>query len=158
MVAVHPRGEQVDLRLEPALVGAQGLQQRLAQWQVAILATLAVYHADDHPLAVDVVDLQADDLGAAHPHAIEDHQQSSLKQTITRVDQTSDFFLAQNAGQLPLKSRIGQELTELRSPQCAYKEEPQNRNMVLNGPRRQLPLLQQVGLIGTQMLWAELIG
>jgi hypothetical protein len=30
--------------------------------------------------------------------------------------------------------------------------------MVLNGPRRQLPLLQQVGLIGTQMLWAELIG
>jgi hypothetical protein len=42
-------------------VGAQSHHRRLAQRQVAIIASLAVRNADNRPLAVDAADLQADD-------------------------------------------------------------------------------------------------
>ena len=63
-VAVHARRKQVGARLEPSPVCAQHLQQCRAHGQVAVLASLAVDHADDNPLAVNVVELQACCLGA----------------------------------------------------------------------------------------------
>ena len=53
-VAMQARGEQVGLRLEPAPVSTQSLQQRRAQRQVTILAALAVDDVEDHTRAVDV--------------------------------------------------------------------------------------------------------
>ena len=60
-VAMQAGGKQIGARLEPAPVGAQRLQQRRAQGQIAVLAALAVDHVDDHALAVDVADLQPGD-------------------------------------------------------------------------------------------------
>ena len=77
---------------------AQGLQQSQAQGQVAILAALAVYHMDDHALAVNIGDLQPGDLGAAHAGAIENHQQRALEQTAAGIDQTRYFLPAQDLG------------------------------------------------------------
>ncbi len=57
-VVAGSRGEQPCSRLEPAPVSTQRLQQRRAQRKIAILAALALDHADDHPLAVDVAQLQ----------------------------------------------------------------------------------------------------
>src|ERR1035441_3147128 len=86
----------IGLRLEPAPVGAQRLQQRRAQGQVAVLVELAVDHVDDHALAVNVVDLQASNLGAAHARAIKDHQKSTLEQVVAGVDQPGHFFRSED--------------------------------------------------------------
>jgi len=69
------RGKQIYLRLAPAPVGAQRLEQRRAQRQIPILAALAFHHADDHAPAVDVTNLQTGNFGTAHARAIKQHQQ-----------------------------------------------------------------------------------
>ena len=133
-------GKQVGAGLEPAPVGAQGLQQRRAQGQVAVLVSLAVDHVDDHALAVDVGDLQPGDLGATHACAVENHQQRALEQTAAGIDQTCHFLLAQDVGQLPAHLGIGQELAELMPMQRAQVEEAQCGHVVLDRSRCELSL------------------
>jgi len=87
----------------------------------------------DHALAVDVGDLQPRDLGAAHACAIKNQHQGTLEQVAAGVDQTCDFFLAENVGQLPPRLGIGQVLAELMTMKRAHEEEAQCGHMVLNG-------------------------
>jgi len=61
------------------------------------------------------------------------------------------------AGQSLMLSWIWQELTELLTPQRAHIQEAQRSNVVNNAADRQLARLQQVGLIGPQMLQTQLI-
>ena len=41
---------------------------------------------------------------------VENHQQCALEQAAAGVDQTCDFFLAQDVGQFPLHLGVGQKL------------------------------------------------
>jgi hypothetical protein len=66
-------------------------------------------------------------------------------------------LLAQNAGQSLMLSWIWKELTELLTPQRAHILEAQRSNVVNNAANRQLARLQQVGLIGPQMLQTQLV-
>jgi hypothetical protein len=66
-------GEHVELRLPPTPILSQGLQQSRAQRQIAIFAALARHHADDHPLAVNVADLEMSEFAAPHAGAVERH-------------------------------------------------------------------------------------
>ena len=50
-----------------------------AQHDVAVLAPLAAVDMNDHPLAVDVADLQGGHLGPAGAGGIERHEQDALK-------------------------------------------------------------------------------
>src|ERR1035437_4115827 len=158
MLAMATGWKQVGAWLEPAPVGAQSLQQCRTERQVAILPALAVHHVDNHALAVDVGYLQPGNLGAAHARAVENHQQCALEQAAAGVDQTRDFFLAQDVGQFPLHLGIGQKLAEPGALQGPDVEEAQGGNVVLHGAWRQLAHLQQVGLIGAQLVGAKLIG
>ena len=155
VTAMHPRREQVGAGLEPAPVNTQVLQQRRAQGQVPILVSLAVDHVDDHALAVDVVDLEPGQFGAAHAGSVKDHQQHALKQAAAGVDQTCDLFLAENVGQLPGALRIGQELAELMAMKGAHVEEPQCGHVVLNASRAELEIREQIGLVAAQMIRTE---
>src|SRR5689334_5214532 len=49
---------------------AQLRQQRLAEWNIAILASLALPDVDHHAGGVDVLNLQAADFGAANPGGV----------------------------------------------------------------------------------------
>jgi len=118
---------------------------------------LAVDDMDDHALAVDVGDLDPGELGAAHAGSVKNHQQRALKQTAAGVDQTRDFFLAEDAGQLPGALRIGQELAELMATQRAHEEEPQCGHVVLDRSRAELELREQIGLVAAQMIRTELV-
>ena len=97
-------------------MSTQRLQQRRAQRKIAILAALALDHADDHPLAVDVAQLQMGHFRAAHAGAVENHQQGAAEQVPAGVDHAGHFFLAQNAGKTLRHSRIRNELAKLSSP------------------------------------------
>src|SRR5262249_46890928 len=74
-LALVARGEQVKLRLAPAPVLSQSLQQGWTERQITIFAAFALYYADDHALAIDVADLDASDFAASHAGAIQRHQQ-----------------------------------------------------------------------------------
>ena len=50
------------------------------------------------------------------------------------------------------------ELAELVALERAHEEETQYGNLAYDGPDGQLPLLEQIGLIGAQMLQSKLSG
>src|SRR5215469_5142257 len=94
---------------------------------------LAVDHVEDHALAVDVGNLQPDNLGAAHTGAVENHQQGALEQAAAGVDQPCDLFPAQDVGQLPLHPGIGKKLVEPAAAKRVYEKEAQRSYMDLDG-------------------------
>jgi len=49
------------------------------------------------------------------------------------------------------------ELAELVALERAHEEETQYGNLAYDGPDGQLPLLEQIGLIGAQMLQSKLV-
>ena len=58
--------EQIEPRLAPTPVLAQGFQQSSTQRQIAILAALAFHHPDDHALTIVVADLEMGEFAASH--------------------------------------------------------------------------------------------
>ena len=65
-----PALEHLALRMGIAPPSAQALEQHRRQHGVAILVTLALFNAQDHTLAVDIADLQCDDLAGAQSGAV----------------------------------------------------------------------------------------
>src|SRR6266568_3901002 len=57
-VLAGARGEKIKPGLAPAPVLAQGFQQGWTQRQITIFAALALHHANDHALAIDVADFE----------------------------------------------------------------------------------------------------
>ena len=55
---VDGAGKQICLRLHPAPILAQGVQQFRSQQDVAVTATLALANMNDHAFAVDIADLE----------------------------------------------------------------------------------------------------
>src|SRR5450631_1235653 len=157
VIAMHPRREQIDAGLEPSPVDTQVLEQGRAQGQIAVLVPLAVHHMEDHALAVDVGDLDPGQFGAAHAGSIKNRQQRALKQAAAGVDQTCDFFLAEDAGQLPRTLRIGKELAELMTMKRAHVEEPQCGHVLLDASRTELELPEQISLVAAQIIRTELV-
>ena len=129
-----------------------------AERQIAILATFALHHADDHALAIDVTDLETSQLGASHARGVERHQQRSSKQRSGSIDQARDFLAAQHRRQSALVSRVRQELAELVSLERLDEKESQCRYLVDHAAGRQLALFEQVGLIGSKFDRTELVG
>ena len=62
---------------------------------------------NDHPLTVDIADLQMRHFGATCACAIERHQQDAVKGELRRVDQTGDLFLAEYLRKVKNLLRIG---------------------------------------------------
>src|SRR5450759_3308983 len=59
---------------EPAPIDAQRIEQLRAEHDIAVLASLAAPDMDDHPLAVDIADLQVRHFCATCACGIERHQ------------------------------------------------------------------------------------
>lgn len=91
-------GKQPESRLAPesAPVGAQFFQQRRTQHHVSVLAALAAADVNHHPLAVDVLHLQASDFSPACSRGIQSHDQDALKGRLRSIDQTRDLLLTED--------------------------------------------------------------
>ena len=127
--AVDRAGKQVRLRLHPAPVLAQGLQQLRAQRHIAVLAAFALADVDEHAVAVDILDLQLAQLGSAHTGRVQRHQHGAMKQIAGRVDQPDRFFLRQNDRQAPRRLRIRHFFDRVGSLQRLAEEETQRRRV-----------------------------
>ena len=157
-VAMHARGEQVGLRLEPSPVGPQRLQQRWAQRQVTILASLAVHDMNDHALAVDVGDLQPCDFGRGASRCRTEPSAACARNRLLLASiRRATSSRLRILGSFLRRLGIGQELAELMPMKRAYEQEPQRSHMVLDCSRVQLPHLEQIGLIGAKMIGTELV-
>ena len=80
-------------------MSAQFPEQDGAEHDVAVLVTLAVLNVHHHTSAIDVADLQARELGAAHAGAVEGHQNGAIKGSRCGIDELGYFFLTENGGQ-----------------------------------------------------------
>src|SRR5271166_5381843 len=158
-MAESPREQPLGrLALESSPILAQCIQQLGAEHDVTILASLAPLDVDDHPLAINIADLQARQFGTPHTGSIERHQYDPMKMSQGRVDQTSDLLLTENDRQLQHFLGIGSFGHAPGSLEGLDVEEAQRRQPLVHRIRRQLPLLKQRGLVLADVLRAQLIG
>src|SRR6202050_1782976 len=108
---------------EPAPIDAQRVEQLRAEHDIAVLTTFAAADMDDHPLAVDIADLQVRHFCAPCARGIQRHEQDAMKGKLGRVNQTRDFLLAKDLGQVQNLLRIGSLCNAPASPQHLNIEE-----------------------------------
>ena len=135
--------EQVEVGPPGEPVLAQGMEQPGAEHDVAVLASLAAPDTNDHPLAVDVADLQRRHLCAAAAGRVEGHQHGALKGRPGHIDQAGDFSLAEHLRQAQVWSRIRRLSCTPTSLQHLDIEEAKGREMLPYCAGRQLLLSQQ---------------
>ena len=94
--AVLRAGEEIRLRAHPAVVLAEGREERRAERHLPIDSALPAFDADDHPLTIDMAHLQMTELAPTQAGAIERHQHRAVKEIPGRADQPLHFVRAQD--------------------------------------------------------------
>ena len=107
---------------------------------------------NDHPLAVDVADLEVRHFCATCARGIKRHQQDAMKGKLCRVDQTCDFFLAQHLWQTRYLLRIRCLGNTPASLQHLNVEEAQGSKPQDYGGRAELQLSEERRLILANVL------
>src|SRR5271157_5739609 len=151
-------GEEPRLGLQSAPVLAQGSQQDGAEHDVPILAALTTLDVDDHPLAIDVGDLQASRFSAACSGSVEGHQQNALEGSGGGVNEWGDLRLAQHRGQALHFLGIRRQLDAPGSPQGLNEKEAQSGQALVDSVRVQLSLTEQIGLVLADVFGTQLVG
>src|SRR5579863_1031813 len=102
-------GEQPDLRSSPksAPEGSEFLQQLRTEHDISIFAALAALHVNDHPLTVDVADLQTSQLGTPQSGGVERHQEHAVERSGCRIDEQGHLFRTEDLGKSENLSRVG---------------------------------------------------
>ena len=102
-------GEQPNGRFagQPAIMGAQFVEQMGAEHDVAVLAAFAVLDMHHHARRVDIGEFEGRTLGATHACAIEGHENGAVEGDRRGVDQAGDLFRAQMTGQVNSLLRVG---------------------------------------------------
>jgi hypothetical protein len=91
---------------KPAPIDAQRIEQLRAEHDITVLATFSAPDMDDHPLAVDIADLQVCHFCATCARGIQRHQQDAMKGKLGRLNQTRDFVLTEYLRQVQNLLRI----------------------------------------------------
>ena len=133
------------------------LEQLKTKHHVPVPAPLAAFDVNDHALAVDVPELQVRHLLVPGSGGIERHQQSAMEGSGGRIDELSNFFLAEDRWQAMGLFWIRRVCDAPMPSESLGVEEPQGRQTDHNRARRQFPFLEQLGLILTNMLRAQAI-
>ena len=94
-------------------VVAQGLQQPRREHDEAVLAALALVHADNHAAAVDVGGPQADGLGDAQAGRVAGGQDRAVADDAHRVEEARHLLGAGHDGQLARLLGGGQDLGDV---------------------------------------------
>jgi hypothetical protein len=82
---------------------------------------------NDHALTVDIADPQVGQLGAPQAGSVECHQQSAMERSVSGIDETRNFFLAEDRWQTMVLFRIGSLGDAPGLLECLDVEEPQSR-------------------------------
>ena len=143
---------------QPAKMLPEFFEQVRAEHYIAVFASLAAPNVDHHPLAVDIADLQIRQLGPSHTGGIQRHQDRAVKRDQRRFDQARHFFLTEDYGQVKPFLRIGSFFHAPRLLECLDEEETQGANALIHRVVGQLAITEQMGDVGANLFWAELVG
>src|SRR5919197_3601918 len=89
-------GEEIGLRPHPAVVLAQGREERRTEGDVAIAAALALVDPEHHALAIDVAHLQMTHLAAAQAGTIEREEQRAVIEVLRVRDEPLHLVRAED--------------------------------------------------------------
>ena len=87
-------------------VFAKFFKQFRTEHHVAVFAPFATLDANDHPLLVEVAELQPRHLTVPGAGGVERHQQSAMEGSAGSLDQSCDFFLAEDLWKAMVSFRI----------------------------------------------------
>src|SRR6516162_5303769 len=115
---------------------AQDLEQDGRENDVPILLALALFDADDHPVTIDVGELQRYDLRGSQAGGISQAQDRSVLDVRRRGEQPTDLLRAQNNRQAARLAGRDELLGKIVAFQCDLEEEPQGSGADVGGSHR----------------------
>ena len=118
------------------------LQQFRTEHHVAVFASLATLDVKHHALAIDVADFQVGQFRAPYSGGVERQQQSAMEGSAGRLNELSNFFLAEDRWQAMVLFRIGSLGDAPGSVERLTVKEPQGCQTNRDATRRQLALLK----------------
>jgi hypothetical protein len=131
-------GEQPDLRSSGLDIPlAQHRQDLGRQDGVAVLPTLPLDDADDHPRAVDVADLEVDQFGDAQPGGIAKGEHDPILEVRRVIEQPGDFVGGKHDGQLVGLADVFGDAEHRLVRQGDAVEEADTRHCLVDGRDRQ---------------------
>ncbi len=110
-------------------------EQLGTEHHVPVFAPLAALDVNDHPLLVDVAELQVRELGIAGSGGVEGHQHRAMEGSGGRLDELRNFFLAEDRWQARGPFRIGGFGDAPALLERFAVEEPQGRQTDRHGAR-----------------------
>jgi hypothetical protein len=120
----------------------QYLEQFWAEHHISVFASLAALDVNHHALAIDVADFQVCQFRASYSGGVERHQQSAMEGSARGLNQSCDFFLAEDCWKVMGPFRIGSVGDAPGSPERLTVKEPQGCQTDRDAARRQLVLLE----------------
>src|SRR5271165_4211280 len=139
-------------------MSAQFLEQDGAEHDVAVLPAFAALNVHDHSSAIDIADLQARELGAAHAGAVEGHQNGAIEGSRRSIDEPCYFLLTENSGQAIALLGIGSVGNAPGPFERLDVEEAQGAEMVGHRTGSQFADGEELGLILADVPRSQAIG
>src|SRR5216683_7392453 len=107
MPAVTWKQPYAGLSPQAAPVSLEFVEQLWAEQNIAVFATFTALDVDHHALAVHVADFQVCQFSASYSGGVERHQQGAMEGSAGRLNELSNFFLAEDRWQVMRPFRIG---------------------------------------------------
>src|SRR6266849_3560010 len=136
---------------QPVPVLSEFVEQLWAEQYIAVFATFTALDVDDHALAVNVTHFQAREFGTAESSGVERHQQSAMQRRPSRIDESRYFLLAEERWQVKGLLRVGRLANAPGFLKRFRVEESESCKALRHRIRRELPLLEELGLIFTNV-------
>src|SRR5882672_8977540 len=125
--------EQPTLRPRRLPPGPQQVEQARREHDVTVLAAFALLDANDHLLAVDVGDLERDDLGGAQAGAVGHAQRRLVLEPGCGIEQPRHFLRAEHHRQLARLVNEMRVLDDIVAPESDPEKETQRRYRLVDG-------------------------
>src|SRR4029077_7504926 len=135
----------------------QYLEQLGRENDVPILLALALFDPDDHPVTIDIGELERYDLRGSQAGGVSQAQERLVLDVSRRAEQPTDLFRAQNNGQAARLAGGDDLLGKIAALQRDLEEEPQSSGTNVDG-RYHRPDRRQPQLIAMDILGGGLVG
>ena len=142
-----PPGEEPLWRPVGLPVGAELPQKRGREGDVAVLAALARLDAEDHPLAVDVLDAEVECLGDAQAGGVDRLEEGAVLEEPHSRQDPRDLYHAEDHGELLGALGEGEVLDREGPAECLPVEEAQGADGLVEGGPGCPGLLDEVDLV-----------
>ena len=134
------------------------IQQPRGEHDVAVLASLGLTDADDHALAVDVLDAQCNHLRDPQAGSVGRHQNGAVLEVGDGLKELADFRRTQDDGQLLFLLRADDALDDPVLAEGDVVEEPQSAEGLVVVAPRDVPLMDEMDQVRADIGRPQLLG